>query len=466
MTQTRRWPLPLFAGLAIAAAFLVLNHQAFNGWFQDDELDNIKWVPLLPYSYFLLRLPDPRFDLYNFRPVGHFFFRLMSPAFGMNFAPYVVPIFFFHLVNACLLYLLMRKLGTRQWCAIAATAFFTLSAAAFDTYWKPVYVFDLLCTTFSLMSVLFYAGQRWILSFIAFWLAYKAKETAVMLPAVLAAWEYWFGSRRLKILIPFFAVSLSFGIQGLLRNPNKDNDYTFRFTFDALRHTLPFYSKRLLMFPPGGILLCALAFIRDRRIWFGIVSTLLIMVPLAFLPGRVFEAYAYLPFAFVSIALAAAASRVHPAWAWIALLLWMPFNIRRLRNERRATLDLDSKIAAVVSSMKMFADANPSVRTLVFNSAPAGFHDWGMTAGWNLAHRQIDWPVLWFDSADGRAALAAQTVAWGSWSDTPRRFTIHLRAKPDAAAQGKPASDLATMNNSNKIRTGATTTPRIIPSRE
>jgi hypothetical protein len=424
--QTRRW-LPLLAGFAIAAAFLALNHQAFSGYFQDDELANMTWAPLLPVSYYLFHLPDPRFELDNFRPVGHFFFHTMTASFGLHFAAWVVPIFFFHLLNACLLYLLMRKLATRQWCAIAATAFFTLSATAFDAYWKPMYVFDLLCTTFSLASVLFYASRRWVLSFISFWLAYKTKELAVMLPAVLALWEYWFGSRKLKILIPFFAASLSFGIQGLLRNPNKDNDYTFRFTLDALRHTLPFYSKRLLLFPLGGLLLCALAFIRDRRVWFGITAMLLLMIPLVFLPGRLFEAYAYLPFAFASLALAAAASHVNPAWAWVALVLWMPFNMDQLRRERHAKLDLDAQIAAFVSSMKTFAETNPSVRTFVFDSAIPGFHDWGVNGAWNVVHHQTELPALWYNSPEGKAALRTQTVAYGSWDPPSRRFTVVAR---------------------------------------
>jgi len=423
----RNWVLPALAGVAIAAAFLALNHQAFTGYFQDDELDNLKWAPLLPFSYYLVRLPDPRFQLDNFRPLGHFYFRAMQAAFGLNFPPYIVPIFFLHLLNGGLLYLLMRRLGARQWYAIAATAFFTLSATAFDAYWKPMYVFDLLCATFSLASVLFYASRRWVLSFVSFWLAYKAKELAVMLPVVLAAWEYWFGARRMKVLIPFFAVSLSFGIQGLLRNPNKDNDYTFRFTFDALRHTLPFYSRRLLMFPAGGLLVCALAFIRDRRIWFGLAAMLLMMIPLMFLPGRLFEAYAYLPFAFASVALAAAASHVNPAWAWVALALWMPFNLRQLRRERHATLDLDTQIAAVVSSMKAFAASNPSVEPFVFEHAPAGFHDWGVTGAWNLVHHQTELPAFWYESPDGKAALHIRTVAYGTWDPQSHRLTIVAR---------------------------------------
>ncbi len=65
-----------------------------------------------------------------------------------------------------------------------------------DAYWKPMYCFDLLCTAFSLGSILLYAQRRWVLSFVAFWCAYKSKELAVMLPVVLLAWECWFGERK------------------------------------------------------------------------------------------------------------------------------------------------------------------------------------------------------------------------------------------------------------------------------
>ncbi len=197
---------------------------SWDGFFQDDELDNLRWAPSSHALIFLKGLLTPKFQPDNFRPVGHLYFALMGNQLGLWFAPYVTPIFAFHLLNALLLWLLMRKLGIKQWCAIAAAAFFTLSVAAFDAYWKPMYVFDLLCTTFSLASILLYSHRRWVLSFIAFWLAYKAKELAVMLPAVLIAYEYWFGERKFKVLIPYVLAGLSFGIQGLLLNPHKHGD--------------------------------------------------------------------------------------------------------------------------------------------------------------------------------------------------------------------------------------------------
>ena len=408
--------------------FGALNYKAYDGFFQSDELDNLKWAPSRPAAEFILKLLAPRFEIDNFRPAGHLYFALMGPEFGLEFAPYMTPIFAIHLLNAVLLYFLMRKLAIEQWFALAAVAFFTLSATAFDAYWKPMYVFDLLCTTFSLASILLYSHRRWILSFIAFWLAYKSKELAVMLPAVLAAYEYWFGQRKFKVLIPFALASLNFGIQGILLNPNKDNEYSLRFTFDALRQTTPFYAKRFLMFPLSGLLLAGLALVRDRRIWFGLVAMLLLMVPLLVLPGRLFEAYAYLPLACAAIAIGAAATHWNPAWVWIALAIWMPFNVRQLRHESRAALYLDDQAFAFVDTMAKWVSRNPDIETFVYDSIPPAFRDHGVVGAWNILHNQIDLPALYFKSPDGSKALAERTVARGSWDFERRQLTIDVHS--------------------------------------
>jgi hypothetical protein len=418
------------AAAAIAIGFIALNIGAYDGFFQDDELDNLSWAPHLPVRDFLAGLLKPGFALDNFRPTGSLYFAWMGKLSGLNFPPYITPVFAFHLLNSLLLYLLMRRLKIEQWCAIAAAAFFTLSATAFDVYWKPMYVFDLLCTTFTLASILLYAYRRWVLSFIAFWLAYKAKELAVMLPAVLAAYEYWFGERRFKVLIPFALASLNFGIQGIVRNPNHDNDYSLHFTLGALRQTAPFYARRLLLFRGSGVLLVALAFLRDRRVWFGLVCLSLLMVPLLVLPGRLFEAYAYLPLAGATIAMAATASRWNPVWAWVALALWMPFNVRQIHRESRATLAADDQAFSFVEGMRKWAAQHPDPGTFVYDGAPAGFHQWGVVAAWNIVYRESGLPAVYAGSPEGRETLSKQSVAYGRWNPRTRELRVESHARP------------------------------------
>lgn len=351
---------------------------------------------------------------------------------GLDFPPWMTPVFAIHLLNGLLLFLLMKRLSIPMWWGTMGAAFFTLSVAAFDAWWKPMYIFDLLCATFSLSSILLYASRRWVLSFIAFWVAYKSKELAVMLPAVLAAYEYCFGQRRYRVLIPFLVASLSFGLQGLILNPNKDNDYTFRFSIHSLERTIPFYSKRFLMFPLSGVLLFLLAFVRDRRIWFGLAAMSLIISPLLFLPGRRFEAYIYLPLAFATLAVSAAGSRFNPAWGVVALALWMPFNIHQLRYEQRVKLARDDDAFAFVKTILTWSAANPQIRTFVFDRPPEGFHDWGVSAAWNIAHRGGALPVLFAGSEAGRNALRSETVAYGAWNPEQHRLKIEIRRPTDA----------------------------------
>ena len=345
----------------------------------------------------------------------------MGRAFGLDFPPYMTPILAIHLINALLLFLLLRKLAINDWRALAGAAFFALSATAFDAYWKPMYVFDLLCTTFCLASILLFAYRHWILSFIAFWCAYKAKELAVMLPFVLLVYEYWFGRHknekpRFALLIPFFLVSLSFGVQGLLFNPNKDNDYTFRFTPAALATTIPFYTQRFLFFPFSGLVLLPLVLVRDRRVWFGLIAAFCFVFTLLFLPGRLFEAYAYLPLACATIALAAAASHLNPKWVWIALLLWLPWNILDQHSELKEKLALDDEAAAYVQKLGAWVAKHPDVRTYNYTGVPREYHHWGITAAWNITHNTLGLPAYWHDWPEAAAAVTSETVALGSWS--------------------------------------------------
>ncbi len=414
-------------GIAIVVVFLALNYRAYDGFFQDDELDNISWAPFVSASEFATGFITPLFAVNNFRPTGHGYFALMGRAFGENFAPYMTPIFVIHLLNGLLLFLLLRRMTLGAWHALAGVAFFTLSAAAFDAYWKPMYVFDLLCTFFALASILLYSHRRWVLSFLAFWCAYKSKELAVMLPVVLLAWEYWFGERRYLRLAPFFAVSLSFGLQGLLLNPNKDNEYTFRFTWKALTATVPFYARKFLLFRGSGLLVLPLVFIRDRRVWFGLVAAACFIFTLLFLPGRLYAAYLYPPLACATIALSAAASRVRPMYAWLALALWMPFNAHALRVLQGDELTGDDEAFAYVEAINRWVVRNPSATVLIYDGLPHIYHHWGVTAAWNIAHRTTTDRAYFHDWPEAKTALAAGSVAYAEWNASRQLLVLQTR---------------------------------------
>jgi len=414
--------------LLLAGLFLAMNRDAYRGYFRDDEIDNLSWAPHVPLADFLKGVATPLFFENNFRPVGHLYFHAAEAFFGLEFPGYVAVIHAIHLLNVWVLWLVVRRLGAPPLAAGAACAFFAFHMALFDAVWKPMYVFDVTCATFCLLSMLFYARDRWLVSFAAFWLAYKCKELAVMLPLALACYELWFGRLRWKRLLPFFLVSTSFGLQGMLRNSNQDNDYTFRFTFNALARTSVYYAGRVFLIPylgfvaPLGALLA-----RNRRTWFGLAMMTLFFLPLLFLPGRMYPAYCYLPFLGLAIAFAGIAETSHMVSLALFFALWLPMDIHSLRLQRRETLAQDSEVRAWVTSAERFAAAKPQVDGFVFSGAPAGFERWGMEGALKYLFDRNDLKTAYAGEPAAAELLRRGKVALLRWDASMKRLTITVQ---------------------------------------
>src|SRR4051812_22636396 len=120
--MSRRRGLILF--LTFAALFLVVNREAYSGYFQDDEIDNLSWAPYLTSLDYLKGLATPLYQPNNFRPVGHYYFHAVEAAVGLDFPVYVAVIHAIHLLNVWLLWLIARRLGATVLAAACACAFF------------------------------------------------------------------------------------------------------------------------------------------------------------------------------------------------------------------------------------------------------------------------------------------------------------------------------------------------------
>lgn len=417
--------------LIAAALFLIANRSAYRGYFQDDELNNIRWTRELPASDYLKGVLTPRFFTNNFRPVGHYYFRQMSLSYGLDFPKYLPILHLTHILNIWLLWMLARRLGLGPVAASLGTFFFAFHMALFDVFWKPMYVFDLFCATFTLASILFYSQRRYILSLCAFWLAYKSKELAVMLPVALACYEFLIAEKKnWKPLIPFFALSLLFGLQGVLLNPNTDNDYTFRFTFEAFWTSLRFYASRVFFVPYAGLALLALPLlVRDRRLWFGCAMMCLFFVPLLFLPGRLYSAYCYLPFAGSALMVAALASRtaLTPVVA-VLCLLWIPWNLIQLRRNARETLAIAAEKKAYISTLRQFAQVSRDSRVFVYDGVPTAVQPLGISEALQLLFGVA--PELYaFEDKKAATALQRPDAALLIWNPVDKKLVISRRMK-------------------------------------
>ena len=410
--------------LLLAAVFLALNGAAYRGYFTDDDINSMAWTRWGPTYEYLKGTLSPVFAN-SYRAVGFYYFHAAEHFFGLDFPKYVAVIHVFHLLTVWLLWLLMRRMGSSPVAAGAACIFFALHAALFDAVWRPMYVFDLLCGTLSVASILLWARGRWILSFISFWLAYKAKELAVMLPLVLVCYELWFGQRRWLKLAPFLAGSLSWALQALLIHPVEDADYTFHFTRAALASTVPFYAWNVFLTPWLGFLLPIGAITaRNRRTWFGLATMALFFFPLLWLPGRIYSAYCYLPFTGLAIAVAGMVESRTPAAAVIFVLLWLPQNIHAVRVQKRQALNQDRDAREWLTTLGTYAQTRRAGAGFVFRGMPEGFHAFGVEGAVKYYFRILDVTIPSVDSTEGARLLRSGRVAVLSWDAARHRLEI------------------------------------------
>lgn len=424
--MNRRWATPGFFALVIWL-FYVASKGAYKGFFSADDLDNLAWTRHAELKSFFVGLVTPQFYASNFRPIGHFYFWALGHAAALDFRPYVAVLHALHLVNLALLWRLLQRLDF-SWAARAiGVIFFAFHMAVFDAYWKPMYVFDVLCAVFSLLSVLLWIDKRRWMSLLCFWLAYKSKELAVAVPVILLAYEYLLASFHWKTLVWHFAGGAWFTAQALFAQGGRGGDYGLRLTPLTLWQTLDFYASQILLVRHAGFGLALLPlWIRDRRLWWGLLSAALWLAPMLMVPGRRFGAYLYLPLAGLAVAVAALTERV--GWKWVAapLAVWLGFNYAEMRHMRRATLAEAEETAAYVYSLADLAKNGKDIDTVLVDSAPASLRRWGVEGALRYTFDRDDIELIYLEDSDHKEPRPESTLAMLSW-DGPLKKLYTMR---------------------------------------
>lgn len=412
MSFLSRLPRTAIFFLIAAALFLIANRASYRGYFMDDDLNTLSWAKNGQVSVFLQWLWLPRFHPENFRPVGAFYYYILGGLFGLEYPPYVTALHLIHFCNVIVLYLVLRQLRFSPVASGAGALFFMFQVATVDIYWKPMFVYDLLCGSFCLLTLLLYLRGNWILGLITFWLAYKSKEVAVMLPLALLAYELLVGTKNWKRLIPYFVISLNFGLQGVFLNPNRDNAYTLHFTPGTILGSLTYYSSALF-FLPYALLLAAIL-TKDRRIYFGVLASLILLFPMLALPGRQFGAYWYVPLIGLGIAAATLALRTQ-RWVLVSFfVVWFGLNYAALRERRRAILAAADANRVYVAGVADFARANPDVKVFGYDGSPPAMHEWGIEGAVHLFFGNAAqlYPAASLNFREAAAKASAATIHW------------------------------------------------------
>src|SRR5690349_13252000 len=105
--------------LAAAVLFYFENRPGYKSYFSDDDLNNLGWPTWTGIGTYLTGLITPKFYEFNFRPVGFLYYRIMGPAFHLNFLPYVLVLQALHVLHVVLLFLIARRLGLSAVAALA-----------------------------------------------------------------------------------------------------------------------------------------------------------------------------------------------------------------------------------------------------------------------------------------------------------------------------------------------------------
>jgi hypothetical protein len=380
---------PAWRSAAILAAVLVaalsVHHQAYRGYFEDDDLDTLTWARHTQPVEVLLGLPSLTYPPNQGRVPGFFYYAFLYRRFGLTYLPFVIVLQISQSLNVVLLWFLLRRLGLGPPARAAGCLFFALSAALFDAWWKPMFIYDVLCTMFGLAAILAYAYGRWVLSFVTFWIAMRTKEFGIVLPVVLLGYEMIAGTRKWKRAILFFVPALIFGAFGLAYNLQQHSTYSFHFTLPAIWKTVSFYASALFGIPYAGftVLLLPLA-VRDRRVWFGITVLVLGVAVYILLPDRTFGVY--LCFAMTGVALMIAmVVAEHPRAAAAILLVWACWQYALIRRNAEATLAAGNDRRAFVAAVPHIPDAP----VYVYETEPESMHSWGVDGALYLFHDGI-----------------------------------------------------------------------------
>ena len=303
-----------------------------------------------------------------------------------------------------------------------------------------MYIFDVLCGFWVILSLLLYQRDRFFLSLLCAWLAFKSKEIELMLPVVLLLYEWFFGRQnnsgrlRWKPLVPFFLMSFSFGLQSLmLKGP--ETQYTIHLTAANLWSGITFYGGRLLYAPRSGLILSiGLLFLRVRVITFGVIGFWILMATMFGFPAQQAGAYLYVPLLMFAAAVAGVAQS-KPWWAVLFLVFWVPASYEQLRAERKPIIAYHYDHIPYVHQILQSLAVHPAPTVVVYDGTPHEFGNFGQRGLFPFALARYDLQVYSTAEPEALEAIRRPGALLFTWDD------LHLQVRTSSfAGEGREMS--------------------------
>jgi hypothetical protein len=359
---------------AILAVAVLANYDSYRSYFENDDFGTLNWSRATPLRSYLTDLPCLAYPCQHGRPVGFMLYGVLYQRAHLHYPPWALAMLAIALINVALLW---RLLAALEFDAIASTLgclIFVAARALFDGWWKPMFVYDVLSTTFALVMLLAYIRRKWVISFLALWLAMRTKEIALLLPGVLLCYEFTLGTRNFKRLIPFFVPSAIYGFYGILFNQHQPpSPYTMTAAPAALWRSISFYSSKMFGLPYAGLLLAVAPFVaRDRRLRFALGAIALQIGMYLLMPNRMLEVYLYMAMTSVAIVIATLAM-YHRRTVALLTIIWAAWQVTLIRKTAGTTIAAADDRRAFTTSLR----GVPSAPDYFYQDAPESFGHFG-----------------------------------------------------------------------------------------
>ncbi len=185
-------------GGVIVAAWLLLNAgRGLSAYFSPDDIMNMYWAWTEPWQRLVVANLIP-FASDSYRPLGALVYRTNLWLFGLNPIPLRILIYALLLSNAWLVYRLAKRLTGSSEIGFLAAFFMAFHHRLLDVYTNTGTIYDILCCTFYLLTLLFYMRVRergrfraldYVVLYALVVATLNSKEIGATLPVILLGYE-------------------------------------------------------------------------------------------------------------------------------------------------------------------------------------------------------------------------------------------------------------------------------------
>ena len=194
------------------------------------------------------------FVLGNYHPLTLLSFAIDLQLFGRNAAELHAVNVVLHAITAILVFLLIQQLTALPFGSFAAALIWAIHPLRVESVVWIAERKDVLCTLFFTAALLAYVRRGIALTFVLFLLALLSKGMAVSLPLAMLAIDYLQRRKAIVEKLPFFAMSVVFGVVGLYAqrgpgaNPNLPGfSFTIAQKFALAADAIVLYLGKLLV---------------------------------------------------------------------------------------------------------------------------------------------------------------------------------------------------------------------------